>query len=287
MQNPACKKTPRCELAEIPLESVALVWDGPAVGRKAVAFPAARRIYLERRFWDSLPSVQARQAILFHEWGHVCGACCEPCADFWAGHALNLEGARTARDARRALLARLDNRDPKEAERNLAAGFGADDSALVNLKRQTVTGYREGKAFSLEVYEVAAGHFLAADAARAWLAAVEEALAAGVVARVESAFRDNARQTALYQGWKEGKPGFNPAEKPGHSAHQDGTAVDGKWESTTDREKFAPIAAKHGFTRPVAGEPWHFVHRGGVLSAPVAGAGGALLLLLAGLALAG
>lgn len=125
---PACTAKPPCTFRVVALEDIAVDFDGPAVGRKAVAFPSASRIYLEEQFWDSLRSTQAREAILAHERGHIEGARCEPCADFRAGEILRREGAVNVRDAARGLLGGLDNRDSSAAAGALVAGFGLDDA---------------------------------------------------------------------------------------------------------------------------------------------------------------
>ncbi len=48
------------------------------------------------------------------------------------------------------------------------------------------------------------------------------------------------------------------ADKPGHSKHQEGLAIDLKFNSEADREDFAALAVAHGFARPTP-EKWHFV----------------------------
>lgn len=122
-----CTATPRCTLKSVPLEEISVEWDGPAVGRKALAFPAQRRICIDSRFWKSLRTVDARAAILAHERGHIEGARCESCADFRAGEILRAEGTPTPRDAARAMAGRLENRDANAAASDLLDGFGLDD----------------------------------------------------------------------------------------------------------------------------------------------------------------
>lgn len=265
MHNPACQRTPPCSLdgASDPYSLVkVLAWDGPAAGRKAVTFAGGERkghIYLDSRFWDELPSFQGRQAIFLHEVGHLAGARCEPCADFYAGHALRRLGANNARDARRALIGKLENRSPEAADQNLARGFGADLPAdpLAGKQRQTVEGWEAGsKLPALAVVDVGNGQWAEEDTARALALAV---LAFGKSVTVNSGWRSNAKQTELYEGFKAGKPGFNPADPPGFSKHQNGKALDLAFATTADREAFATLAQSYGFSRPVKGEPWHFV----------------------------
>ncbi len=123
----SCAKSPACSFTEVPLDAIKVEWDGPAKGRKAVAYPNRRAIYLDSAFWKSLRSVDARAAILAHERGHIEGAKCEPCADYRAGVILAREGMQTPRDAARALAGRLDNRDGDAAANALLDGFGLDE----------------------------------------------------------------------------------------------------------------------------------------------------------------
>ncbi len=126
----SCTASPPCTFREVPLEDIRVEWDGPAVGRKAVAFPKLQLICIERRFWCSIPTVQGRAAILAHERGHIEGARCESCADVRAGEILRREGYPTPRDGFRALYSTLDNRDYSHAAEDLRRGFGLDDKVL-------------------------------------------------------------------------------------------------------------------------------------------------------------
>ena len=123
-----CTATPPCELVPMPLSDVSVDWDGPALGRKAVAHPPSRRIYVDRRFWDGLRTVDGRAAILAHERAHLEGARCESCADKRAGAILSAEGHPTPRDGARALAGKLENRDGRAAAADFLDGFGLDDS---------------------------------------------------------------------------------------------------------------------------------------------------------------
>ena len=40
-----------------------LEWDGPAVGKKAASRPSEHRIWVEKKFWDSIAQLAARPAI--------------------------------------------------------------------------------------------------------------------------------------------------------------------------------------------------------------------------------
>lgn len=287
MRNPTCVLRPPCELRQVELADVTVAMDGPAVGRKAVCFPRRRAIFLDSATWARISDVNGRRAVLFHELGHAAGARCERCADWYAGRQLRREGVATDRDALRTLLSLLDNRDPAQAAGDLHAGFGGGRlcleleggaDPLAGAASRTVQGYRRGAAFPLVVRELAPGQWAEEATARAWLAAEAEARAGTAV---ESAFREMAKQEELYAGYKAGKPGFNLAARPGWSNHQEGTAVDGRWPSAEARERFAAVAAGHGLSRPVAGEPWHFVHGSPSPTSPAAAALPLLLLAAA------
>lgn len=123
---------------------------------------------------------------------------------------------------------------------------------------QVVTGYANGQAFDLQVMEVECGHFMRADLVPQVQAAICAGREAGMTISISSAWRSNDKQTALWLGWKAGEPGFNPADPPGYSKHQDGTAIDLAFASGAEREEFAALAEAHGLTRPTP-ERWHFV----------------------------
>lgn len=122
-----------------------------------------------------------------------------------------------------------------------------------------VIGYKDGKPFSLEVDEVEDRHLLAVDLVPRAKAMLVEARANGMSPTINSAWRANEKQRFLYDGFKAGHPGFNPADPPGYSNHQSGTALDIRCASHEQLEQFAALASGFGFTRPVEREPWHFV----------------------------
>lgn len=142
----SCTASPRCAFTEVPLEQIDVQWGGEAVGRKAVAYPKRKVIIIDPAFWRSLKTVDARAAIMAHERGHIEGARCESCADRRAGEILRREGHTQPRDAARALLGRLENRDGEQAASDLLDGFGLDDlpsgaGYLLNIGRaQGITG---------------------------------------------------------------------------------------------------------------------------------------------------
>lgn len=129
---------------------------------------------------------------------------------------------------------------------------------------RTVTGYRDGVPFSLDVLEVEHGFHLAKNVALQARSALAAAREHGLTVSIKSAFRTMEEQRELYLAWQERRPGANPADKPGHSKHQIGNALDlafGKdlAHRNQEREEFAAIATAWGFSRPFSSEPWHFL----------------------------
>ena len=122
-----CTAQPPCRFTEVPLEEIQVQWGGPAVGRKALAYPGKRLIYIDPGFWRSIRTVDGRAAILAHERGHIEGARCESCADMRAGEILRREGLPTPRDAARVMAGRLENRDADAAAADLLKGYGLDE----------------------------------------------------------------------------------------------------------------------------------------------------------------
>jgi hypothetical protein len=172
----------------VPLDRIQVVWGGNAVGRKALAYPAARRIEIDPAFWRSIRTVDGRAAILAHERAHIEGARCESCADRRAGEILRREGHPTPRDAARVMAGRLENRDADRAAADLLDGYGLDDlptgagyllyaSRAVGVRAPKVLAFlaslhREGLTYQGQRYSVAVG--------------------------VDGGLRDDARQLQLY-----------------------------------------------------------------------------------------
>lgn len=124
---------------------------------------------------------------------------------------------------------------------------------------QSVEGWFHGKAIFIDVMDVECGRLLRKDVAHQFIDAMVAARFVGIRISISSAFRTYAEQERLYNGWKAGLAGFNPADPPGHSKHQEGVAVDLHFASgEKERDEFYAIAVAHGFTRPHPGEPWHF-----------------------------
>lgn len=81
---------------------------------------------------------------------------------------------------------------------------------------------------------------------------------------VNSAFRSWPEQDHLRKGWDRRLPGFNAANRPGHSNHQNGIAFDldvKPGEGNLDYEWLKRNATKFGFLRTVPTEAWHWEFR--------------------------
>ena len=94
-----------------------------------------------------------------------------------------------------------------------------------------------------------------------FLKMVEAAKAAGIGVAINSGFRSYGEQDLLFQGFKQGLPGFNLAAAPGTSNHQNGIALDiavSGGAGTPIYDWLAKNATSFGFVRTVNGEPWHW-----------------------------
>ncbi len=125
-------------------------------------------------------------------------------------------------------------------------------------KPYTAKGYIDGKEIELFLTEVECGKFMRSDLVHQ----VQEALAAAradhIFITISSCFRTWDEQDALYRGFKDGRPGFNPADPPGYSKHQSGIAIDMHAGSGDEQERLAAIAEGYSMGRPHPHEPWHF-----------------------------
>lgn len=80
---------------------------------------------------------------------------------------------------------------------------------------------------------------------------------------VLSGYRSKIHQAALYRGWQLGLPGFNPANPPGTSKHELGTATDVHPTGSATFLELHDIAHRYGFHFPIKREPWHMELRPG------------------------
>ncbi|MDB4543242.1 M15 family metallopeptidase, partial [bacterium] len=92
------------------------------------------------------------------------------------------------------------------------------------------------------------------------LALAQAANDAGHTLSINDAYRSYAKQQYLYDGYKNGTPGFNPAARPGTSKHQSGDAIDIDVGKGDIYRWLVQHAWKYGYMRTVAGEEWHWVY---------------------------
>ena len=87
--------------------------------RRAVAVPFTGQIIIDPGFWAQIKTVAGRLAIAAHELGHILGANCQDCADYYAGQYLAAVGI-CARDAIQTFDREIHSREASPA---LAAGY--------------------------------------------------------------------------------------------------------------------------------------------------------------------
>lgn len=94
-----------------------------------------------------------------------------------------------------------------------------------------------------------------------FLALAEAARQDGIAIGINSGFRSFPEQKHLHDGFIRGLPGFNPANRPGTSNHQNGLAFDidvGGGTTTKTYAWLAKNATSFGFLRTVRREAWHW-----------------------------
>ena len=98
----------------------------------------------------------------------------------------------------------------------------------------------------------------------AFLAMADAAREDGVAIGLNSGFRSWPEQKHLHDGFVRGLPGFNPANRPGTSNHQNGIAFDldvGGGGSNPTYLWLQKNATGFGFIRTVRREAWHWEFR--------------------------
>jgi hypothetical protein len=103
--------------------------------------------------------------------------------------------------------------------------------------------------------------YIAKSTVEAFLALAAAARSDGRMVRVNSGFRSFPEQSQLFDGFKRGLPGFNPANRPGNSNHQNGIAFDldtRPGDGNPDYEWLTKNATRFGFLRTVSREFWHW-----------------------------
>jgi peptidoglycan hydrolase-like protein with peptidoglycan-binding domain len=129
----------------------------------------------------------------------------------------------------------------------------------VPVSTSRATGYRGGRAYSLELASIGNGQYLTPPAAAAFREMSAAAKQDGVHLDVVSSFRGNEEQRQLYQAYRSGRG--NLAARPGYSNHQQGLAVDittGGSRQSASYRWLAQNGARFGFANTVPSEPWHW-----------------------------
>jgi peptidoglycan hydrolase-like protein with peptidoglycan-binding domain len=129
------------------------------------------------------------------------------------------------------------------------------------------TAYENGRNIGRIALTEIDGKRVSLPTAKAYLAMRDAARRDGVDLQIVSGFRDNAKQAYLYNGFINRRPGFNPANPPGYSNHQNGRALDlntdGPSRSVGSGRVYnwlAQNASRFGFHR-IPSEHWHWEFR--------------------------
>lgn len=128
-------------------------------------------------------------------------------------------------------------------------------------------GYLNGNPFYFTARRIGY-YFMSEKTAQAYLKMTDAALKDGVHLEINSAFRTQEEQAALYADFqadlarsrKHGTKRREPnANRPGHSKHQSGIALDLKRGVEDSSRNWLRInARKFGFQAPHSHEPWHY-----------------------------
>lgn len=129
----------------------------------------------------------------------------------------------------------------------------------VSCTRRSVTGYRSGSPYSMQVVTVG-GKPTAQATAHAFLRWQAAADRAGVSLSIRSGFRTMEEQRYLYNCYLTKKcNNGNLAARPGYSNHQNGEALD---LATSNWTWVRSNAGRYGFRATVPGERWHYEYSG-------------------------
>ncbi len=139
------------------------------------------------------------------------------------------------------------------------SGGGAVGGSAPTGPSKVVTGYSNGRPFSLRVSHVGGGKYMATKAAGPYMAMIAAARRAGINLSNTSGYRTNSEQAALYRRYGAGR-----AARPGYSNHQQGLSMDIGGVNGYGTRAFNWLKAngpKFGFINDVRGEFWHFTYK--------------------------
>ncbi len=140
--------------------------------------------------------------------------------------------------------------------------MGATEEELrsgVSCTKRSVTGYRRGSPYAMQVITVG-GKPTAQATAHAFLRWQAAADRAGVSLSIRSGFRTMEEQRHLYDCYVTRRcNNGNLAAKPGYSNHQNGEALD---LATSNWSWVRSTAGTYGFRATVPSERWHYEYSG-------------------------
>lgn len=120
------------------------------------------------------------------------------------------------------------------------------------------TGYANGEPFEILLVTIDRKP-VEAETAEAYRTMRQAAAAAGVQLKIVSGFRTMKEQEHLHRCYLSGGcNNGNFAERPGHSKHQSGRALDINTRAAGVHAWMVAHANAHGFYATVTGEPWHW-----------------------------
>ncbi|MSP93013.1 MAG: hypothetical protein EXR79_14635 [Myxococcales bacterium] len=145
------------------------------------------------------------------------------------------------------------------------ATWGEREGALsgISCAVSSDTGYKDGKAFAIQVVTVD-GKKVEIHTANAYMVMAKAAAAAGINLSIVSGFRTMAEQTYFYNCYvKCNCNNCNLAAKPGYSNHQSGHALDLNTSASGVFSWLTKNGGKYGFSKTVPSEDWHWEWWGG------------------------
>lgn len=124
------------------------------------------------------------------------------------------------------------------------------------------TGYVNGEPFALTLVTID-GKPVEVETAAAYQRMRQAAALAGVRLKIVSGFRTMAEQEHFYRCYLTADcNNGNYAERPGHSKHQSGHALDLNTRAAGVNQWMLANANAHGFYATVPSEPWHWEYWG-------------------------
>ncbi len=127
-------------------------------------------------------------------------------------------------------------------------------------KQQTFYAMRGSESKGIFETEGDGVEYISKKMFESFLALARAAKEAGHVISINDAYRTQAKQQYLYDGYVNGTPGFNAAARPGYSKHQSGDAIDIDVGRGDVYRWLIQNAWRYGYMRTVPIEEWHWVY---------------------------